>query len=169
MTSWSKKSYSLLSNKLHANNFSFVGQNASWLHFVLFCMCEKEFLSSFKFFSKPVGFLKERRTRASLWNSFATISSIPSSKIHSQQMFCMWNLFFRTSNSTQKYLVSWGHGAPERHFETALNQLFQCALPKFIHNKCSACEFCFLELQILSKTCWFLEGMAYCNVTLRLL
>ena len=84
-------------------------------------------------------------------------------------MFCIWILVSRASDSAQNLLVSREHGVPERHFETALRQFLQCALPEFIRNKCSACEFWFFELQILTKSCWFLDGMAYLNVTLRVL
>ena len=76
-------------------------------------------------------------------------------------------LVSRASDSAQNLLVSRRHDAPEHRFETVLRQLLQFAFPKCIHNKCSACEFCSLELRILPKTCWFLENMAYPNVTLR--
>ena len=73
-------------------------------------------------------------------------------------MFCIWILVFRPSDSDQKLLVSRRHGVLERHFESALRQFLQCTLPKFVRNKCYACEFWSLELQILAQTCWFLEG-----------
>ena len=83
-------------------------------------------------------------------------------------MFCMRILVSRASHSAQNQLVSQRHGALQRHFETVLSQLLEFALPKFIRNRCFACEFWSLQLQILPKTCWFLEGMAYPNVALRL-
>ena len=82
---------------------------------------------------------------------------------------CAKNVFSRASNSAQNLLVSRRNDVPKRHFETVLRQILQFALPKISHNKCSACEFWFPELQIQPKTCWFLERMAYPNVTLRLL
>ena len=82
---------------------------------------------------------------------------------------CAKKNFSRASNSAQNLLVSWRKDVPERHFETVLRQFLQFSLPKLIHNRCSAYEICFFELQILRKSTWFLEGMAQPNVTLRLL
>ena len=66
-------------------------------------------------------------------------------------MFCMRILVSRTSHSSQNQLVSQRHGALQHDFETVLSQLLQFALPKFIHNKCFACEFWFLELHFLPQ------------------
>ena len=83
-------------------------------------------------------------------------------------MFDMPILVSRASDSAKNVLVSRKHGVAERRFETVLRQFRQCPLPKSIQNKCSTCQFWFLELQILPKTCLFLESMAYVNVTLKL-
>ena len=113
----------------------------------------------FDFCQKVAAFSKLWHSRMPLWT-------------RSHQKFLQTNiakLIHRTCNSYQFRLLELRKAACSfTSFWNAFGYISQIILQIFHHNKCYAIQFWSPELQILSKSGWFLESIAYSNVTLRL-
>ena len=123
-----------------------------------------------KFCSRTVGFSTACGTAASLWDSFLSQFCHVGFPKMLQNKCCTLNSLSRAPNSVREPLVCRRYVVLLRRFETP----FWANFVMSVSQKCCrinvALEILYLELlQILFKSRWFVDGMWYCCVALRLL